>query len=64
MRAVSDSDHAAQWRDRLPALPAEGVPIVTFLAQLYGVDMTFADRLSVTLLAALLSVGVPGSCQP
>lgn len=33
---------------------------VTFLAQLYGVDMTFADRLSVTLLAALLSVGVPG----
>jgi proton glutamate symport protein len=33
---------------------------VTFLAQLYGVDMTFADRMSVTLLAALLSVGVPG----
>lgn len=34
--------------------------VVTFLAQLYGVDMTFADRLLVTIMAASLSIGVPG----
>lgn len=34
--------------------------VVTFLAQLYGVDLTFADRLLVTVMAASLSIGVPG----
>lgn len=34
--------------------------VVTFLAQLYGVDLSFADRLFVTILAASLSIGVPG----
>lgn len=34
--------------------------VVTFLAQVYGVDLSFADRLFVTILAATLSIGVPG----
>lgn len=34
--------------------------VVTFLAQLYGIDMTFADSATVALMAALLSIGVPG----
>ncbi|MDX2131051.1 MAG: dicarboxylate/amino acid:cation symporter [Planctomycetota bacterium] len=34
--------------------------VVTFLAQLYAVDMTFADTMTVALMAALLSIGVPG----
>lgn len=34
--------------------------VVTFLAQLYGVDLDFADRLLVTIMAASLSIGVPG----
>ncbi|MDX2115583.1 MAG: dicarboxylate/amino acid:cation symporter [Planctomycetota bacterium] len=34
--------------------------VVTFLAQLYGVDLSFADRLLVTFMAAALSIGVPG----
>lgn len=34
--------------------------VVTFLAQLYGVDLSFTDRLLVTILAATLSIGVPG----
>lgn len=34
--------------------------VVTFLAQLYGIDMSFADCATVALMAALLSIGVPG----
>lgn len=34
--------------------------VVTFLAQLYGVELSFTDRLLVTILAATLSIGVPG----
>jgi proton glutamate symport protein len=34
--------------------------VVTFLAQIYGVDLSLADRLFVTILAAALSIGVPG----
>ncbi len=34
--------------------------VVTFLAQLYGIDLTFADLSTVALMAALLSIGVPG----
>lgn len=34
--------------------------VVTFLAQLYGVDLSLADRFFVTILAATLSIGVPG----
>jgi Na+/H+-dicarboxylate symporter len=34
--------------------------VVTFLAQLYGIGMTFADGVTVALMAALLSIGVPG----
>ncbi len=34
--------------------------VVTFLAQLYGIDLSFADRMTVALMAALLSIGVPG----
>lgn len=34
--------------------------VVTFLAQLYAVDLSFADRFFVTILAATLSIGVPG----
>jgi Na+/H+-dicarboxylate symporter len=34
--------------------------VVTFLAQLYGVDLSFADKLLVTIMAASLSIGVPG----
>lgn len=34
--------------------------VVTFLAQLYGQDMSFADNVTVALMAALLSIGVPG----
>lgn len=34
--------------------------VVTFLAQLYGIDLSFADLLTVALLAASLSIGVPG----
>jgi len=34
--------------------------VVTFLAQLYGIPLSFTDNLSVALLAALLSIGVPG----
>lgn len=34
--------------------------VVTFLAQLYGVDLSLPDRFAVTLLAATLSIGVPG----
>lgn len=33
---------------------------VTFLAQLYGVDLGFAGALQVALMAAVLSIGVPG----
>jgi proton glutamate symport protein len=34
--------------------------VVTFLAQLYGIEMTFASAATVALMAALLSIGVPG----
>ena len=34
--------------------------VVTFLAQLYGIDMSFTDCATVALMAALLSIGVPG----
>jgi proton glutamate symport protein len=34
--------------------------VVTFLAQLYGIPMTLADSVTVALMAALLSIGVPG----
>lgn len=34
--------------------------VVTFLAQLYGIEMTFADSATVAMMAALLSIGVPG----
>ncbi|MFZ2873075.1 MAG: dicarboxylate/amino acid:cation symporter [Phycisphaerales bacterium] len=34
--------------------------VVTFLAQLYGIDMSFGDCVTVALMAALLSIGVPG----
>jgi len=34
--------------------------VVTFLAQLYGIDPTFTDLATVALMAALLSIGVPG----
>ncbi|GAA1657223.1 DUF2126 domain-containing protein [Microbacterium flavum] len=34
LRPVADSGQASQWRERLPTLPADGVPTVTFLAQL------------------------------
>lgn len=34
--------------------------VVTFLAQLYGIEMSFADSVTVALMAALLSIGVPG----
>jgi len=34
--------------------------VVTFLAQLYGIDMSFGDTATVALMAALLSIGVPG----
>ncbi len=34
--------------------------VVTFLAQLYGIPLSFTDNLSVAMLAALLSIGVPG----
>lgn len=34
--------------------------VVNFLAQLYGVDLSIADRITVTLMAAMLSIGVPG----
>lgn len=33
---------------------------VTFLAQVYGVQLTFVDLSTVALMAALLSIGVPG----
>lgn len=34
--------------------------VVTFLAQLYGIDMSFGDCVTVALMAAMLSIGVPG----
>lgn len=32
LRPVDDSAASAAWRERLPALPADGVPMVPFLA--------------------------------
>ncbi|HJQ03976.1 MAG TPA: transglutaminase family protein [Nocardioides sp.] len=34
LRAVEDSEVAARWREQLPELPEDGVPTVTFLADL------------------------------
>lgn len=34
--------------------------VVTFLAQLYGIELSFVDLSTVALMAALLSIGVPG----
>lgn len=34
--------------------------VVTFLAQLYGIPLTFTELATVALMAALLSIGVPG----
>lgn len=34
--------------------------VVTFLAQLYGIEMSFIDGLTVALMAAALSIGIPG----
>lgn len=34
LRPVADSEAAAQWREALPALPADGMPTVSFLSQL------------------------------
>lgn len=34
--------------------------VVTFLAQLYGIPLSFGEQATVALMAALLSIGVPG----
>jgi Na+/H+-dicarboxylate symporter len=34
--------------------------VVTFLAQLYGIEPSFTQLATVALMAALLSIGVPG----
>jgi proton glutamate symport protein len=34
--------------------------VVTFLAQLYGVPLGYAELITVALMAAALSIGVPG----
>jgi len=67
LRPVDDATEAAAWRERLPALPAEGVPMVQFLAGLNTAvhqDVEYSVRMEpgVQTPDETLRVGI-GSCR-
>ncbi|RHW27340.1 transglutaminase family protein [Nocardioides immobilis] len=67
LRPVDDATAAAAWRERLPALPADGVPTVQFLADLNSAvhrDVDYSVRMEpgVQTPDETLRVGI-GSCR-
>ncbi|MCC2033148.1 transglutaminase family protein [Microbacterium allomyrinae] len=67
LRPVDDSAQAAVWRDALPALPADGIPTVTFLARLNSAvngDVAYSVRMEpgVQTPDHTLASGI-GSCR-
>lgn len=67
LRPVEDSDAAAAWRERLPALPPEGQPTVSFLAGLNAAvnrDVAYSVRMEAGVQSPdhTLSSGI-GSCR-
>ncbi len=67
LRPVDDSAASAAWRERLPALPADGVPMVPFLADLNAAvnrDVAYSVRMEpgVQTPDETLRAGI-GSCR-
>ena len=67
LRAVDESEGADAWRQALPELPADGVPTVTFLAQLNSAvyrDVAYSVRMEAGVQTPdfTLSSGI-GSCR-
>ncbi|WP_374976738.1 DUF2126 domain-containing protein [Microbacterium trichothecenolyticum] len=67
LRPVTDSDDATRWREALPPLPDDGVPTVTFLADLnraVHADVAYTVRMETGVQTPdeTLSLGI-GSCR-
>ncbi|GAA4749605.1 transglutaminase family protein [Nocardioides endophyticus] len=67
LRPVDDSDAAGAWREGLPPLPADGVPIVQFLAGINSAvnrDVAYSVRMEAGVQAPdeTLRIGI-GSCR-